>query len=99
MVFDLYKMTNTKNYHFEDPIRKIVEFKLGLTSYLVVMSFEDFVLLINLVDNTYCKIIGHKSYVSNSIVEKTPEPIIITCGMDHRIGIIRFQKINPSLWK
>jgi hypothetical protein len=68
MVFDVNKMINVKNYHFTDPIRKIIEFKIEGISYLIVLPFEDYFIVINLKENVYCKIIGHKSYVSNAIV-------------------------------
>jgi hypothetical protein len=61
-------------------------------AYLIVMPYDTALYIINLTKNTVTSVIGHRSYVTQAILNDSG--YIITGGCDHRIGIKNLQKLK-----
>lgn len=62
------------------------------------MPYENDLLLFNLHRKEVIKFSGHRSYIANTIYHNDKkEDILITCGMDHRISLLKIKE-KHQLW-
>lgn len=47
------------------PVRKLTSFSHKGQPYLALLPYENYIVLYSLATNTYCKLRGHKSFISN----------------------------------
>lgn len=81
----------------ETPLRNLVSFCSASQEYLVLMPYENYIILYNLTAGNYCKLRGHKSFVANAAFS-AKDGRIITAGMDHRICFSTLSAISPTSW-
>lgn len=74
------------------PLRNLGAFSHEGQECLVLMPYENHIVLYNLNNNTYCKMRGHRSYIAG--VHYSPKDSrIITAGMDHCICFMKVGEI------
>ena len=66
--------------------------------YLAIMLYDNYVVIFDLKANKYCKLIGHRSFVSN-IGFDSSQQMIVTAGTDHRISLCRLAVIKENYWE
>lgn len=49
----------------EMPVRKLTSFTHRDQPYLAMLPYENYIIIYSLANNTYCKLRGHKSFISN----------------------------------
>ena len=49
----------------EMPVRKLSSFSYKGQPYLALLPYENYIILYSLANNTYCKLRGHRSFISN----------------------------------
>lgn len=51
----------------EMPVRRLSSFSHKGQPYLAMLPYENYIILYSLATNTYCKLRGHKSFISNLV--------------------------------
>lgn len=70
----------------EMTIRKINFFNHLNRTYLAIMVYDNYLILYDLMQQKYCKLIGHRSFIANILYDKV-EKMLVSAGMDHRISL------------
>ena len=81
----------------EMPVRKLSSFSHKGQPFLAMLPYENYMILYSLATHAYCKLRGHKSFISNVTYSEKGERLI-TAGMDHQICIIRLDSIPEASW-
>lgn len=79
-------------------IRKLNYFTDNHKEYLVIMFYDNYVVIYDIKDERYCKLVGHRSFIANIGFDQI-EKMIVTAGMDHRICLCRINAIKETYWE
>lgn len=83
--------------HTELPIRRLNYFEMASKPFLLLMPYENYLIVYSLASNSYCRLRGHKSFIANAIFNPQSERII-TAGLDHQICLIKLASIKEESW-
>ena len=61
------------------------------------MVHDNYVILYELNQRKYCKLTGHRSFISNVGFDKKEE-MLVSGGMDHRISLAKISQIPQNKW-
>lgn len=83
--------------HTEMPIRRLNYFWSASQPFLLLMPYENFLIVYSLGSNSYCRLRGHKSFIASALFNQQSERII-SAGMDHQICMTRLGSIKEESW-
>ena len=97
LLIDTDKLTLKRKIATELNIRRLNYFEHQEQSFLILMPYENYIMLYELKSGKYCKLIGHRSFIAHAIYNKEHQ-MIVTAGMDHRISLVRMNVLKENHW-
>ena len=97
MLIDLSKFALKAKIHAEVSLRTLSYFKYRKEDFLAIMVHDNYVILYELNQRKYCKLTGHRSFISNVGFDKKEE-MLVSGGMDHRISLAKISQIPQNKW-